>query len=423
MDWQINKTLQPRLVDSWLLFLAFRLAINLGNGGHRKKSQGLPLLGLSVAVAILVVVLSVVNGFEVEMRERVLNLFPHVLIYHPEQTSLVPEQQQLIQAHPQVQAVAPLIEIGSMLVANGAHQGALISAVDVDKEHTVNALPKYLEQGAWPRLNKEPFAIILSKRTAEKLRLSVDDQVTVVLPRTQMSMIGISVRSKRFKVVGIFETSTDLDQSFAYIRLEDGRKLAGASYPEGVRLKVTDLFEASAILQSIYYSSFEHPITGSTWMNRQGNLYAAIGLQKKIMAILLALLIAVAAFNITSQLVIFVEEHRSDIAILKTLGASNNQLRALFVLQGLALGIAGTALGLLIGYVSCDLLQWSIGQISIVFGIELLEPYFVHFLPIERLIQDFLWISLMSLFFCFLASLYPSHRASQMIITEGLMHE
>ena len=155
-------------------------------------------------------------------------------------------------------------------------------------------------------------------------------------------------------------------------------------------------------------------------MSRQGNLYAAIGLQKSIMFVLLGLLVAVAAFNVTSQLVIFVEEHRADIAILKTLGATPGEIRTVFVAQGLGLGVLGTFVGLVIGYLGCDLLQLLLSVASEALGWMVLEQYFVQYLPIDRQVADFLVVSSMSLFMCVVASLYPAHRAGQMMIIEGL---
>ena len=241
-----------------------------------------------------------------------------------------------------------------------------------------------------------------------------------MLPVVEFSLIGLKTRSKRFKVVGTFDTDSDLDKSVVYIERAAAQALLSDRYLEGLRLKVNDLFDSRRILEQIYIANLAQPIRGNTWMSRQGNLYAAIGLQKSIMFVLLGLLIAVAAFNVTSQLVIFVEEHRADVAILKTLGATPGEIRSVFVAQGLGLGVLGTVIGLVIGYLGCDALQLVLNVASEAFGWAVLEQYFVQYLPIDRQATDFLIVSLMSLLMCVLASLYPAHRAAQMMITEGL---
>ncbi|MGY8853488.1 MAG: FtsX-like permease family protein [Pseudomonadales bacterium] len=404
----------------WVLSVSLRMASKLGKNALYQRTNGLPVAGLSFAVAILVMVLSVVNGFEVAMRERVLSLFPHVLIYDRNQMQLNQAQIEVIASHEQILATAPIMEIGGMLIANGAHQGILISAIDPVLEPKVNDLPSYLTGGQWSGLLTEPFSMVISQQLADVLKLSLNDRVTLMLPIASFSLAGISTRSKRFTVVGIFDTATDLDRATAYINLAAGSALGGQRFPQGLRLKLNDLFEAANVLQSIYYANPAQPIFGSSWMSRQGSLYAAIGLQKRIMFILLALLVAVAAFNVTSQLVIYVEERRSDIAILKTLGANAGEIRRIFLLQGMTLGLIGTSAGLALGFIACDAINWGLMAVQNFFHINLLEEYFVHYLPFERLLSDFLWVAFVSLLLCFIASVYPAHRAAKMMISEGL---
>jgi lipoprotein-releasing system permease protein len=215
--------------------------------------------------------------------------------------------------------------------------------------------------------------MVISQQLADVLKLSLNDRVTLMLPIASFSLAGISTRSKRFTVVGIFDTATVLDRATAYINLAAGSALGGQRFPQGLRLKLNDLFEAANVLQSIYYANPAQPIFGSSWMSRQGSLYAAIGLQKRIMFILLALLVAVAAFNVTSQLVIYVEERRSDIAILKTLGANAGEIRRIFLLQGMTLGLIGTSAGLALGFIACDAINWGLMAVQNLLHINLLE--------------------------------------------------
>ena len=404
----------------WVFSLSYRMAGKLRPSVLRKRAQGLPIIGLSLAVAILIVVLSVVNGFEVAMRERVLALFPHAVIVNAVGAPLTEPQMLRISQTPGVVGVAPIAEISAVLVANGEHQAALVTAIDPIEEQKVNAVPDFMVSGHWSMLEAVPFGVVLSAHLAEKLGLITGGRVTIMLPVVEFSLIGMKTRSKRFTVVGTFDTDSDLDKSVVYIGRTAARALLSDRYLEGLRLKVNDLFDSQQILEQIYIANLDQPIRGSTWMSRHGNLYAAIGLQKSIMFVLLGLLIAVAAFNVTSQLVIFVEEHRADVAILKTLGATPGEIRSVFVAQGLGLGVLGTVIGLMIGYLGCDALQLVLNAASEAFGWAVLEQYFVQYLPIDRQVTDFLIVSLMSLLMCVLASLYPAHRAAQMMITEGL---
>ena len=407
-------------MNSWIMSLSFKLAGRFRAGVIRKRSQGLPIFGLSVAVAILIVVLSVVNGFEVAMRERVLSLFPHAVVLNAVAEPLTEQQILSIHQTSGVIAVAPIAEISAVLVANGEYKPALVTGIDPEQERAVNAVVDFMRSGRWSALSGRPFGIVLSAHLAEKLALAEGDRVTIMLPVAEFSLIGLKTRSKRFTVVGIFDTDSDLDKSVVYIERSSAQALLSDRYLEGLRLKVNDLFNARQILEDIYFANLAQPIRGDTWMSRQGNLYAAIGLQKSIMFVLLGLLIAVAAFNVTSQLVIFVEEHRADIAILKTLGATPGEIRSVFVAQGLGLGILGTMIGLMLGYFACDALQALLNLFSEAFGWAILEQYFVQYLPIDRQFSDFAVVSLMSLLMCLVASLYPAQRASQMMITEGL---
>ena len=404
----------------WVSGLSLKMAGRFRSGVIRRRSDGLPIFGLSLAVAILIIVLSVINGFEVAMRERVLALFPHVVVFNAVNGPLTERQILSVNEAPGVVGVAPIAEISAVLVANGEHQPALVTAINPDRESEVNAVVDFMVSGRWSGLIDAPFGIILSTYLAEKLELTDGDRVTFMLPQVEFSLIGLKTRSKRFTVVGTFDTDSDLDKSVVYIKRAAAKALMSDRYLEGLRLKVNNLFDSRKILEQIYIANLAQPIRGSTWMSRQGNLYAAIGLQKSIMFVLLGLLIAVAAFNVTSQLVIFVEEHRADIAILKTLGATPGEIRTVFVAQGLGLGVLGTFVGLVIGYLGCDLLKLLLSVASEALGWMVLEQYFVQYLPIDRQVADFLVVSSMSLFMCVVASLYPAHRAGQMMIIEGL---
>ena len=232
----------------WVLSVSLRMASKLGKNTVYQRANGLPVAGLSIAVAILVMVLSVVNGFEVALRERVLSLFPHVLIFDRNQMQLNQAQLALIESQEQVLAIAPIMEIGGMLIANGSHEGIVVSAVDPALEAKVNDLPSYVTSGTWSNLEQIPFSMVISQQLATALDLALNDRVTLMLPIANFSLAGISTRSKRFTVVGIYDTATDLDRATAYINLTAGTALGGNRFPQGVRLKLKDLFQAANVL-------------------------------------------------------------------------------------------------------------------------------------------------------------------------------
>ena len=404
----------------WPFWLSLRLASRMQRRILQKGGFRLPVLGLSLAIAVLILALSVVNGFEVAMRERVLSVFPQVMVYSREAPSLNQKQIAWVVRQEEVTASAPVQEMAGVLIAHEQKQGVLITSIDPEAEKAVNKVPKYMRKGQWSELSVVPFSMVVGQSLAKSLQLKVGDLASLMLPNIDWGLTGFSARSKRFRVVGIFDTGTELDQNVVYITLSSGRALAGRDFTEGMRLTLTDLFLADRLLQKLYREKPSLNTIGSSWMSRQGALYEAIGLQKQIMFVLLSLLIAVAAFNVTSQLVILVEEHRPDIAILKTLGAGEHEVRFIFLLQGVGLGVIGTLLGLIIGFIACDVLATGVVLIERWSGLSLLGEYFVNFLPYERLSGDFVGVACVSLTLCALASWIPAHQAGKMVIIEGL---
>jgi len=406
--------------SKWTFLVSLRLAQKLRTTTLSRSHHRLPVLGLSIAIAVLILALSIVNGFEVAMRERVLSVFPQAMVYDAGLGALSQDQIELITSQAEVESVAPVIEMGGLIIGETMQRGVLITAVDPLLEPEVNRVPEFMIAGSWSDFNDQKFGVLLGGRLAERLQVRVGDRVELMLPSVDWSLAGFSTRSKRFKIVGLFDSRTELDETTVYISLQAGEALGRADYRQGLRLKLGDLFTAESLLERLYFEEPAMSLVGSTWMSRQGSLYAAIGLQKQIMFVLLSLLIAIAAFNVTSQLVIFVEEHRPDIAILKTVGAGEGDIRFIFVLQGFFLGLIGTSLGLLLGFLACDVLVALIAGLNQWFGVQLLDEYFVQYLPYERLVVDFISVGLISLVMCVLASWIPARQAGAMIIREGI---
>lgn len=403
----------------WRFSIALRYSFQ--NGSRRLPSFNalLSLLGLSLGVAVLVLVLSVINGFDQAMRERVLSVVPHAVVFQDQQaidSNLV----SLISSHAAVLAVAPLLEGTGLLQSGTAIEGIQLSAIDPIAEREVSEIGSYIVSGDFADLRAGSYRLALGTGLADALAVGIGDVVTLVLPQMRMTLAGVSPRLKRFTIAAVFETNADVDQSMVYVHLDDARRLFGADYRVGLRLRLTDLFLAPDVLQQLYYMRPEAGLMGYSWTYRQGNLYDAIALQKRTMFVLLSMLIAVAAFNVMSGLVISVEEKRADIAILRTLGCTPQHIRLIFVFCGGLMGGIGVSLGLALGVIFAYLVQPLYQALDSRFELNLLQEYFVQYLPVQILPADIVYVGLSSFLICVLTGIYPARRASLIHPVEAL---
>ncbi len=403
----------------WRFSVALRYSFQNGSRRLPPFNALLSLLGLSLGVAVLVLVLSVINGFDQAMRERVLSLVPHAVVFQNQQ-SIDNDLVNLIRRHSSVLGVAPLLEGNGLLQSGNAIEGVQISAIDPVAEQEVSAIGSYLVSGDFSALRAGSFRIALGTGLADSLAVGVGDSVTLVLPQMRMTLAGASPRLKRFTVAVVFETHADIDQSMVYLHLEDARRLFGAGHPIGLRLRLNDLFRAPEVLQELYYMQPDAGLMGYSWTYRQGNLYDAIALQKKTMFLLLSMLIAVAAFNVMSGLVISVEEKRADIAILRTLGCTPGHIHVIFVFCGGLMGSIGVVLGLILGMLFAYLIQPLYETLDRQFELNLLQEYFVQYLPVQILPADIASVGLSSFLICLLTGIYPARRASLIHPVEAL---
>ncbi|MBT3427357.1 MAG: lipoprotein-releasing ABC transporter permease subunit [Gammaproteobacteria bacterium] len=403
----------------WRFSIALRYSFQ--NGSRRLPSFNalLSLLGLSLGVAILILVLSVINGFDQAMRERVLSVVPHAVVFQDQQvmdSSLV----SLVRRNASVLAVAPLLEGTGLLQSGTAIEGIQLSAIDPIAEREVSEIGSYIVKGDFADLRAGSYRIALGAGLADSLAVGIGDVVTLVLPHMRMTLAGVSPRLKRFTIAAVFETNADVDQSMVYLHLEDARRLFGADHRVGLRLRLADLFLAPEVLQQLYYMRPDAGLMGYSWTYRQGNLYDAIALQKRTMFVLLSMLIAVAAFNVMSGLVISVEEKRADIAILRTLGCTPRHIRQIFVFCGGLVGSLGVILGLTLGVVFAYLVQPLYQALDRQFELNLLQEYFVQYLPVQILPADIVYVGLSSFLICVLTGIYPATRASLIHPVEAL---
>lgn len=383
------------------------------------------MVGMTLGVAVLILVLSVMNGFDRELRERILGMVPHGIIYErggvKDWQSLATE----VEALPGVVAAAPLTRLQGMLAYQGRVQGAMVTGIEPSAESRVSILPDHLVEGELSSLTVNGFNVVLGEILARRLNLVVGDKVTLMLPEATLSPAGILPRIKRLTVTGIFSVGAELDANLAVIHIADARKLARlAGQAQALRIKTDDLFQAPKIVWKLV-SKLDGVYSGSDWTRTHGNLFQAIKMEKTMIGLLLLIIVAVAAFNIVSTLVMVVTDKQADIAILRTMGASPNTILQIFMVQGLAIGVVGVAIGTGLGILGAltvsDLIAW----FESVSGVQFLnsDVYFISYLPSHLLWSDVAMITSSALLLSFFATIYPAVRASKIQPAEALRYE
>lgn len=384
------------------------------------------MLGLMLGVAALIVVLSVMNGFDRELKQRILGMVPHASILgYGKPIENWPELIQQIENRDDVIAAAPFIQAQGMLTSRGVVRGALINGIDPELEKNVSILGQHITQGSLDALNEQKFGIVLGDLLARYLGARVGDKITLVMPEASVSVAGVVPRLKRFTVVGVFEVGAELDANLAYINLNDAAKIKRMDQGvEGIRLKFEDLFSAPQKSRDIA-NTLDGYYSASDWTRTHGNLFQAIQLEKKMIGLLLFLIVLVAAFNIVSTLVMVVTDKKADVAILRTLGATPGRIMRIFMVQGTVIGVLGTALGTLLGVTLALTISDLIAWIENVLNIQFLnaDVYFISYLPSELHWPDVFVITCTALIISFLATIYPAWRASKTHPAEALRYE
>ena len=383
------------------------------------------MLGMILGVAVLILVLSVMNGFDRELRERILGMIPHATISSPD--AMQDWQEVIAQAEQdrEVIAAAPFIQGEVMLTHAGNVQGALINGVEPAAEARVSIIAEHMLHGSLEDLQPGEFGIILGNLLAQSIAARPGDKITVVLPQASASPAGVLPRLKRFTVTGIFKVGAQLDGSLAIVHLADSAKLYRLrDGVHGVRLKVANLFNASEVAWRIA-SSLPGGYWASDWTRTQGNLFQAIKLEKTMIGLLLLMIVAVAAFNIISTLVMVVTDKQADIAILRTMGASQRTIMATFMVQGAVIGVVGTVVGTVLGIILALTVSDAIAWLETSLGFQVLsaDVYFISYIPSQLRALDVALISSSALLISFLATIYPSMRAAKVQPADTLRYE
>ena len=402
-----------------------------GRGGRRNGFisfiSAVSMLGIALGVAALIIVLSVMNGFQKEVRDRMLSVIPHVELLSADGAAL-PDWRAVAQAargHPEVAGAAPFIA-NQVLVARGElMRGAVVRGISPAEEATVTALGARLRDGVLATLRPGAWNIVLGAEMARALGVRAGDQVTLVAPGGQVTPAGVVPRLRQFTVTGTFEAGHfEYDSGLALVHLEDAARLFRLEGPSGVQLRVTDAQQARAVAGELL-DRLPPGLLVRDWTRTNRQWYDAVQIEKRMMAIILTLIVAVAAFNLVSTLVMTVTDKRADIAILRTLGASPGSVMAIFIVQGALAGIVGTAGGVGLGLAVAWNIDVIVPAIEGALGVAFLPGsiYLISRMPSDPQAGDIVPVALISLVLSFLATLYPSWRASRIRPAEALRHE
>jgi lipoprotein-releasing system permease protein len=385
------------------------------------------MVGISVGVMALIVVLSVMNGFQKELRTRILGVASHLQITGFDgRLSNWPEVAKQAMTNPAVLAAAPYVSAQGLLANQQSVQGALVRGVLPDLEDKVADIGSHMKRGKLTDLRPGEFGIVLGAELAHSVGARMGEKVVLIAPQGQVTPAGILPRIKQFTLVGVFEVGYyEYDAALALIHLEDAQKLYRLENTvSGVRLKLKDLFEAPEVGRDL-----TRALTGdlyiTDWTRSHANFFRAVQIEKNVMFIILTLIVAVAAFNLVSTLVMAVTDKQPDIAILRTLGASPGSIMKIFVVQGALIGVIGTVIGVIGGILIALNVDVVVPAIERLFRVQFLakEVYYISELPSDLLWRDVITVALMSLVLSLLATLYPSWRASRVNPAEALRYE
>lgn len=384
------------------------------------------LLGMVLGVAALIVVLSVMNGFEAELRGRILALIPHGFVDTRE--GYLQDWQPLaddIARTPGFVAAAPYIGGSAMVARSGPVRGVQLWAIDSRYEAHVSSVQSHVVSGRYESLANTPFGIVIGDILARQLDAAVGDGIDVILPQVTVTPLGIFPRQKRFVVAAIFRSGSQLDSTTVFINLQDGQRFyKTGDGVSGLRIAADDLFETGPLLQR-WNAQHGNKYLVRDWSVTQGSLFQSVKMEKTMVGLLLFVIVAIAAFNIVSILTMMVNEKRADIAVMRTMGSSPQAMMAIFMVQGAAIGLVGVALGALIGVPIALNVGEIVETVERLVGAHVFDPsmYFVTRIPSVVVAQDILKICSIAWMLSLFAALYPSWRASQIHPAEALRYE
>ncbi len=412
-------------VTGYAPFIGLRYSFSRKRNRFTSVIAVVSMLGMVIGVASLIAVLSVMNGFGAELRERILALVPHGYVEAPGGIDDWRTLWQTLEQRPDIVAASPYISDKVILGSGRTLHGAVLTAVDPRLEGTVSDIPETMVEGSLASLEAAPFNVVLGAALARILGVGVGDRVEVTVPRLTVTPLGIFPRSKRLLVTGLFQVGAQPDTYQAYVSLDTGQKLLGTpGRVDGLQVKTVDLFAAPEIMASLR-DTVGGEFTYRDWSQTQGSLFRAVRMEKLMVSLLLLSVVAVAAFNIVSTLVMSVAEKRRDIAVLRTMGARARGIMAIFVVHGLVLAAVGISSGALLGVVLARYVSDVTAFVEGLLGVKLFDPtvYFISELPSRLQWPDVIAVVAASLLLSLLATLYPAWRAARIAPAEVLRYE
>jgi lipoprotein-releasing system permease protein len=389
--------------------------------------SGVSMLGIALGVAALIIVLSVMNGFQKEVRDRMLGVISHIEVFAPGGAALPDLAQTLaeVRQNPQVVGAAPFIAAQALLARGEDMKGVLVRGIDPALEGNVTDLAAQLKDSVFPKLLSGEFGVVLGGELARAMGVRTGDTVTLIAPSGQVTPAGVVPRLKQMTVVGTFDSGHfEFDSALVLMHQDDAGRIFRLEGPTGIRVKLQNLHLARQVATQLV-GSLSGDLLVRDWTRQNRTWFAAVQLEKRMMFIILTLIVAVAAFNLVSTLVMTVTDKRADIAILRTLGASPASIMGVFMVQGAMVGMIGTLSGLALG-------------LGVAFNIDVIVPalerllnasflprdiYLISRMPSEPQYADIMPIAVISLVLAFLATLYPSWRASRVNPAEALRYE
>lgn len=388
------------------------------------------MAGIALGVAALIIVLSVMNGFQVQVRDRMLSVLPHIEVYAPG----VPHEEMLgawkgladqASKDPAVRGAAPFVAAQGMIARGQALQGVQLRGIDPTLEDQVSQLSEQFVAGGMDTLTAGGFGVALGMQLAQALGVGQGDTVMVLAPQGSVSPAGFTPRMRQFTVTGVFSTGYyEYDATLAFMHVDDAARVFRDSGNSGVRLRIADMQAAPQVARRLQ-AMLPGGLYAQDWTQNNRTWFAAVQTEKRMMFIILTLIVAVAAFNLLSSLVMAVKDKRSDIAILRSIGATPREVARVFLVQGALIGVVGTALGVGLGCLVAFNVDVIVPFIERMLNIEFLpqQIYFISELPSEPEAKDIIVVALTSLVLSLLATLYPSWRASSLQPAQVLRHD
>jgi lipoprotein-releasing system permease protein len=411
-----------------------RIALRYTRAGRRARRRNgfisfisaISMAGIALGVAVLIIVLSVVNGFEKEVRDRMLSVLAHIEIFSFEHA--LPDWRRVAaqaSKHPEVSAVAPYVLAQAMFISGDTVRGVLLRGIDPALEANVSDVVRDLRGGALSDLAEGEFGVVLGTELARGLSVTPGDKLTLIVPQRSATTATLAPQRQLLRVVATFESGHfEFDSTLAMIHIADAQRIFAIEGPFGVRLRIKDMQQAPRVATQLA-GLMERGLAVRDWTRQNRVWFAAAQASKRMMFIILILIIAVAAFNLVSTLVMTVTEKQADIAILRTLGASPRSVLLVFMLQGALIGIFGTLLGVAGGLLIANNIDVLVPAMERVLGVRFLakDIYFISALPSEPRASDVIPVAVISLGLALIATLYPSWRAARTRPAEALRHE